>query len=99
MGWTREHDGVTGLRFVTDQDQRHTVNVYLGYRVRPSVHLSTRSTYGSGFPVPGFFRRSGDGYVLAEQRNTARLGAYQRTDVRLNKSRTFDRWKMTLYVE
>ena len=28
-----------------------------------------------------------------------RLGPYQRTDLRINKSRTFDRWKMTIYGE
>jgi hypothetical protein len=99
LGWTRMRDGVTGARFVADQDQRHTVNVYLGYRARPSVNVSGRWTYGSGFPVPGYFQRSGDGYVLAAERNGARLGPYQRTDVRVNKSRAFDRWKLTVYAE
>ena len=49
--------------------------------------------------MPGYFQRSGDGYVLAAERNGARLGPYQRTDVRVNKSRAFDRWKLTVYAE
>ena len=99
LGWARMRDGITGARFASDQDQRHTANVYLGYRVRPSVNLSTRWTYGSGFPVPGYFRRIGDGWALAGERNVGRLDAYRRTDVRVNKSRTFDRWKLTVYGE
>lgn len=99
LGWTRQRDAVTGARFVADQDQRHTASVWLGYRARPSVNLGVRWTYGSGFPVPGFFQKSGDGWALAESRNVARVGAFQRTDVRVTKSRVFDRWKLTLYVE
>jgi hypothetical protein len=63
------------------------------------VNLSAKWTYGSGFPVPGYFRREGDQYFLAPVRNTARIDPYQRTDVRINKSRTFDRWKITVYGE
>jgi hypothetical protein len=96
---TTMHDGVTDLRFPSDQDQRHGVNAYLGYRLRPSVNLSAKWTYGSGFPVPGFFQKSGDTFVLAPARNLARLDAYQRTDMRINKSKTFDRWKLTIYAE
>ena len=99
LSYARMRDGITGIHFPSDQDQRHTTNVHVGYRLRPSVNLSTKWTYGSGFPVPGFFQRSGDTYVLAPTRNTARLDSYQRTDVRVNKSKTFDRWKMTVYAE
>jgi hypothetical protein len=99
LGWTQMHDGVTGARFAADQDQRHTANAYLGYRVRPSVHVSMRWTYGSGFPVAGYFRRDGDGWALSRERNMSRLDRYQRTDLRVNKSRAFDRWKLTIYGE
>jgi outer membrane cobalamin receptor len=99
LGWARMRDGAAGASFFADQDQRHTVNAYLGYRIRPSVNLSTKWACGSGFPAPGYFERRGDAYFLSSQRNGARLQAYQRTDVRVNKSITFDRWKMTVYGE
>jgi outer membrane receptor for ferrienterochelin and colicin len=99
LNYADMRDGVTGIRFPSDQDQRHTMNAYVGYRIRPSVNLSTKWTYGSGFPVPGFVQKSGDSYVLAPARNGARLDPYQRTDVRINKSKTFDRRKMTVYAE
>ncbi len=98
-GRTWMRDGVAGVSFPADFDQRHSVNVYLGYRVRPTVNLSTRCIYGSGFPIPGFLRRQGDRYFLDAQRNTLRLDSYHRADFRINKAFVFDRWKLTLYGE
>jgi hypothetical protein len=100
LGYTRLRDGATGASFPADQDQRHTVNVYGGYRLRPSVNLSVKWLYGSGFPIPGFFLRDASGrYFLHTERNRLRLDSYHRTDVRVNKSWVFDRWKLTLYGE
>jgi outer membrane cobalamin receptor len=98
-GRTRLRDGVTGAEFPADQDQRHTVNAYGSYRIRPTVNLSLKGIHGSGFPVPGFYRREEGQYSLAEQRNRVRIDAYQRVDARVNKAFTFDRWRMTLYGE
>lgn len=98
-GRTRLRDGVTGAEFPADQDQRHTVNSYGSYRIRPTANLSLKWIYGSGFPVPGFYRLQDGLYYLAEQRNRVRLDAYQRVDLRINKVFTFDRWRMTLYGE
>jgi hypothetical protein len=99
LGYARVRDAANGLAFYADQDQRHTVNVYLKYRVRPSVNLSAKWSYGSGFPVPGFFEQRGGIYYLTAVRNQARLGQYSRTDLRINKQKVFDRWKMTIYGE
>jgi hypothetical protein len=99
LGYTGRRDGVSGARFVSDWDQRHTANVYLSYRIRPSVNLSGRWTYGSGFPVPGFLRKSGNTYYLAAARNQVRLAPYQRADFRINKSHEYARWRLTLYGE
>jgi hypothetical protein len=99
LGYTRMYDRTARIAFPADEDQRHTANVYLGYRARPSVNLSMKWSYGSGFPVPGFFRREGSTYYLAEVRNGARLGAWERLDFRINKSHAFRRWKATVYGE
>jgi hypothetical protein len=99
FGRTTLRDGVTLSRFPSDQDQRHTANVYAGYRLRPSINLSLRSSYGSGFPIPGYLARSGSGYALAAVRNQVRMPDYWRTDLRVNKSWTRDKWKFTLYGE
>jgi len=98
-GRTGMHDGVSGAQFVADWDQRDTINFYGSYRLRPSINLSARATWGSGFPIPGFFTAVNGNYYLASVRNTARLGTYERTDVRINKAWTRDKWKITLYGE
>ena len=99
LSYARVRDGLARVSFPADEDQRHTVNIYGSYRIRPTVNLSTRWVYGSGFPVPGFFRKVGAQYYLAEERNAVRLDPYHRTDVRINKAFVFNRWKLTLYSE
>jgi hypothetical protein len=99
LAWARKRDGVDGTHYWSRDDQRHTVNTYLGYRIRPSVHASGKWTYGSGQPIPGFFRRDGASYFLTSVRNEQRLDPYSRLDLRINKSFVRDRWKMTLYAE
>jgi hypothetical protein len=99
LGYSRLRDEEVFVSFPADQDQRHTVNVYLGYRLRPTINLSVRSIYGSGMPIPGFYSQQGSSYVLSADRNALREKAYERTDVRVNRAWAFDRWKLTLYAE
>jgi hypothetical protein len=72
--------------FPTLADQRHTVNVFASYRLTPTVHISGKWLFGSGFPIP-----SGT--------NAARLGNYQRLDLRGEKDWAFKNWKLALYGE
>lgn len=102
-GTTRMHDGVSGNWFPSDWDQRHTINAYASYPLRPTLNLSSRWTYGSGFPAPGFLSVSGpieyQQFFLSDRRNRVRIGPYQRLDVRVNKTWTREKWKKTLYAE
>jgi len=100
-GWshTRMRDGITGARYDADFDQRHTVNTYLSYRLSPSVNLSMRYSYGSNFPVPGFFSQRNGQYFVAGQRNEVRLPVFSRTDFRLNKQFERKKWRGVLFVE
>src|SRR4029079_8056912 len=91
--------GVTGDRFPSNWDQRHTVNIYGGYRLRPSVNLRFPTRYGSGFPIPGYLTQEESTYYLTNVRNQLRVKPYWRADFRTNKSWTRDRWKFTLYGE
>jgi len=96
---TQLTDDNSGLNFVSDTDQRHTVNAYGGYRFNESWNLSGAWRYGSGQPVPGFYRQVGTGFFLASERNRARLPYYSRLDVRLSKAFLFKSWKLTLTGE
>jgi hypothetical protein len=98
-GRTGMRDGVTRQAFPSDYDQRHTINVYAGWRLRPSVNLSMRWSYGSGFPMPGYLQKIGTLYYLTSSRNQQRLDPYMRADFRINKAWTHDKWKLTLYGE
>jgi hypothetical protein len=99
FGRTEMHDGVTQETFPSDYDQRHTVNVYGGYRLRPSVNLSMRWSYGSGFPIPGYLEKVGSLYYLWVSRDQVHLSPYSRADFRINKAWTHNKWKLTLYGE
>jgi hypothetical protein len=72
--------------FPTLEDQRHTLNLFASYRISPTVHLSGKWLFGSGFPVPSNY-------------NAIREGDYQRLDVRAEKDWAFTRWKLALYGE
>jgi hypothetical protein len=72
--------------YSTLEDQRHTVNVFASYRISPTVHISGKWLFGSGFPVPS-------------NKNAIRLGDYQRLDARAEKDWPFTRWKLALYGE
>lgn len=90
----------SGFYYATLEDQRHTLNIFAMYRVRPSLNLSGKFLYGSGFPIPsGTFVELGNGQFVATGINNERLGTYARMDVRTDKDWAFQKWKLTLYGE
>ena len=101
-GHAEIRDGTLGVSFPSDYDQRHTFNAYVSRRLRPTVNVSARFTYGSGMPLPGFYRAevgAGTAYFLTTNRNGLRAPDYQRTDLRLNKSYVHKKSKATLFAE
>jgi hypothetical protein len=101
-GHNEIHDGTLGLSYPSDYDQRHTFNAYISRRLRPTVNVSARFTYGSGMPFPGFYSQvvgAGTAYFLSTNRNGVRAPDYQRTDVRLNKAYVHKKSKITLFAE
>jgi hypothetical protein len=96
---TQYTDARDGLTFISDFDQRHTVNVYETYRITETWNLSGAWRYGSGEPVPGFIRQVGGDYFLSTQRNVTRLPYYSRVDARLSKAFLFKKSKLTLTGE
>jgi hypothetical protein len=98
-GFTRYRDITTGERFWGDFDQRHTINVYGNYRLTDRLSVSARFRAGSNFPAPGYWQARGDGYALGSDRNTVRVPAYSRLDVRANRTYTWARTRLTLFLE
>ena len=87
------------LNFVSDWDQRHTLNAYANYRFADTWNFSSEWRYGNGQPVPGFYGKDSTGFFLVNQRNQIRIPFYSRVDVRLSKAFLFKRAKLTLTGE
>jgi CarboxypepD_reg-like domain/TonB-dependent Receptor Plug Domain len=96
---TQFSENPTGLNFAGDFDQRHTLSAYGSYRFTGTFNVSAQWRYGSGFPIPGFFRAQGEDLFVTSERNGVRLPAYSRVDVRANKAFLFEKWKLTLSGE
>lgn len=99
LSYSRLCDGVAGTCFDSDFDQRHTTNVFGNVRVRPTVSLSAKYRYGSGFPIPGYLEQRGAEYYVTTAKNLVRIDPYHRLDFRVNKAFNFRRLRMNLYVE
>jgi CarboxypepD_reg-like domain len=99
LGFARYHDRATGETFWGDFDQRHTVNVYGNYRVSDRTSVGARFRAGSNFPVTGYWAEREGVYFLGTSRNTVRIPAYSRLDLRANRTFTWDRTRLTLFVE
>ena len=90
--------GQPAERFSSDYDQRHTVNTYVAYRWSGRTSLSARMRYGSNFPIRGYIGRR-RGYMLSAQRNGLRLPAYSRLDLRADRTFTYRKSRLTVFIE
>jgi hypothetical protein len=100
LGETRIDDAATGSSYFSDNDQRHTVNAYLSWRLDPRTNLSLRYRFGSSRPVAGWYEPTPDGgYRLSEERNLLRLPVYSRLDLRANRTFSLGRTRLTAYAE
>lgn len=85
--------------FPSDFDQRHTVNAYVAYRWSGRTSLSARMRYGSNFPIVGYVGQDANGYFLGTERNGIRLPAYARLDLHADRTFTYRKSRLTLFVE
>jgi hypothetical protein len=99
LGFARYRDRISGETFWSDFDQRHTVNLYGNYRLSDRVSFSARFRAGSNFPTAGYWDQRGGVYYLGAERNTLRIPAYSRLDVRMNRAFAWERKRLTLFLE
>jgi hypothetical protein len=55
--------------------------------------------YGSNFPIAGYVGQDANGYVLSAQRNGIRLPAYSRLDLRADRTFTYQKSRLTVFME
>ena len=75
------------------------VNAYAIYRSSNKLGMSTRFRDGSNFPIQGYFEEIGNTYYIGTEKNTVRLPAYARLDLRADWAFTYRRSRLTLFVE
>ena len=111
-GRLRYTDTRTGESFWADADQRHTLSLFGNYRLSGRSSVSARYRYGSNYPMVGYIGepRASQGQVpmadgrplffgLSDQRNTLRLPAYSRLDVRVDRAFNWSSRRLTLFVD
>jgi outer membrane cobalamin receptor len=98
-GKNRYRDTGADVTYWGDLDQRHTLNAYAFYRFSHRFSASVKFRAGSNVPIPGYYARERDRYVLSTVRNTARLPGYARLDLRANRTFDWPRKRLTLFVE
>lgn len=100
-GWshTRYNDRSTGESFDGDFDQRHTVNVFIEERLSYRTAVSLKVRTGSSTPLPGYFRGTVDDLFVSDVRNQVRMPTYLRIDARANRTYTYNRRRLTLFLE
>jgi CarboxypepD_reg-like domain len=112
FGRLRYTDTQTGESFWADADQRHTLTLYVNYRLSSRASVSTRYRYGSNYPLVGYIGEPSaslapnpivDGrpifFRLADERNTLRLPAYSRLDVRADRAFNWSGRRLVLFVD
>src|SRR5204863_5425007 len=88
-----------GEQFDGDFDQRHTVNVFVAARLSYRMEVNARWRYGSNYPIIGYFSGTPSNLTLAADRNQVRLPPYSRLDLRVNRTFTFTKRRLTLFLE
>ena len=98
----------TAETFWANADQRHTLSLYGNYRLSSRTGVSAKFRYGSNYPIAGYVTHSPDAptidgqpafYALTDVRNTIRLPAYARLDVRGDRAFNWSGRRLVLFVE
>jgi CarboxypepD_reg-like domain len=102
----------TGEQFWGDADQRHTLSLYGNYRLSSRTSISARYRYGSNYPMVGYIGEPSSAlgmgprtderplfYGLSNQRNTLRLPAYSRLDIRADRAFNWSGRRLVLFVD
>lgn len=97
-GRARYRDRVLHETFDSDFDQRHTVNAYAAYLIGQTT-FAIRFRSGSNFPAPGYYQGSNGTYTLGPERNTLRVPAYARLDLRAGRRFAIAGRRVTLFAE
>lgn len=106
-------DAATGESFAADYDQRHSLSLFGHYRISNRTTVGAKFRYGSNYPLAGYIDRQPLSpnappllggeipvvYGLSTSRNTLRLPAYARLDIRADRTVTWLGRRVTIFGE
>lgn len=96
---TEMRDDETAEVFDGDFDQRHTVNLVVSQRLSYRLQVGAKLRVGSNVPIVGYFAGTPEDLRLSASRNDVRLPVYARLDLRVTRTFTFERRRLTLFGE
>jgi hypothetical protein len=112
FGRHRYRNVASGETFRADFDQRHAISLFGHYRLSNRSTIGAKFRYGSNYPLIGYigeqpvanapplFAASQLLFLgLTDVRNTLRLPAYARLDIRADRTFTWSGRRMTLFAE
>ena len=99
FGRNRYTDREAHETYWSDLDQRHTLNLYLFYRLSDRMSVSAKLRAGSNVPAPGYYLEQNGEYFVSSTRNEVRLPTYSRVDLRANRTFNWSRKRLTLFAE
>ena len=113
FGRHRYTDVASGETFWADNDQRHSLTLFGHYRFSNRTTVGAKFRYGSNYPIVGYIGEQPIApdapplfggirplfYGLTESRNSLRLPAYARLDVRVDRTFTWSGHRVTLFAE
>jgi hypothetical protein len=113
FGRDRYVNTLTAESFWADHDQRHAVSLFGHYRLSNRTTIGAKFRYGTNYPIVGYIglrpvtpntpQLFGSTqplfYGLVQTRNTLRLPAYVRLDVRADRTFTWSARRVTLFGE
>ena len=83
-------------------DRPHILNLIAGLELGDNWQLGAKFQYASGnpfTPVVGVVQKSNTYYVVDGTYNSARLPAYHKLDVRIDKKVVFGSWTLVAYLD
>ena len=83
----------------SDWDQRHILNVVLGYRISHKWTVGTRVHYHTGRPWTAPFEGQSQLEAFAQNRNNARLPAFFQLDVLVQRTWRWANWQMQAFLD
>lgn len=98
-GVARYADDERGEAFDADHDQRHAINASGTAALPHSVSLGLTFRGGTNFPIPGYLVARDGRFFAGDRRNQARLPAYARLDVRVERTIQHGGRQFVLFTE